>query len=35
MPAGGTSWARNSVANYVPVRNFLAMVDEGHRWVNS
>ena len=23
---------RNSVANYVPLENFLAMVDEGHRW---
>ncbi len=22
----------NSVANYVPLRNYLAMVDEGHRW---
>ena len=22
----------NSVANYVPTRNFLAMVEEGHRW---
>jgi uroporphyrinogen decarboxylase len=25
----GTS---NSVANYIPLRNYLAMVDEGQRW---
>lgn len=22
----------NSVANYIPINNFLAMVDEGHKW---
>ena len=33
MPGGGyVLGSGNSVANYVPVRNFLAMVDEGHRW---
>jgi uroporphyrinogen decarboxylase len=33
MPGGGyVLGTGNSVANYVPVRNFLAMVDEGHRW---
>ncbi|MBN1286444.1 MAG: uroporphyrinogen-III decarboxylase-like protein [Anaerolineae bacterium] len=32
MPAGYVLGTGNSVANYVPVRNFLAMVDEGHRW---
>ncbi len=35
MPGGGyVLGTGNSVANYVPVRNFLAMVDEGHRWGN-
>lgn len=33
MPGGGYALGTgNSVANYVPVRNFLAMVEEGHRW---
>jgi uroporphyrinogen decarboxylase len=33
MPGGGyTLGTGNSVANYIPVRNFLAMVEEGHRW---
>ena len=33
MPSGGyVLGTGNSVANYIPVRNFLAMVDEGHRW---
>lgn len=32
MPVGYVLGTGNSVANYVPVRNFLAMVDEGHRW---
>jgi uroporphyrinogen decarboxylase len=33
MPGGGyVLGTGNSVANYVPIRNFLAMVDEGHRW---
>jgi uroporphyrinogen decarboxylase len=33
MPGGGyVLGTGNSVANYIPVRNFLAMVDEGHRW---
>lgn len=33
MPGGGYLLGTgNSVANYIPVRNFLAMVDEGHRW---
>jgi len=33
MPGGGyVLGTGNTVANYVPVRNFLAMVDEGHRW---
>lgn len=32
-PGGGyVLGAGNSIANYVPVRNFLAMVQEGHRW---
>jgi uroporphyrinogen decarboxylase len=22
----------NSVANYIPLRNYLAMLDEGRRW---
>lgn len=33
MPGGGyVLGTGNSVANYIPVRNFLAMVEEGHRW---
>jgi uroporphyrinogen decarboxylase len=33
MPGGGYALGTgNTVANYVPVRNFLAMVEEGHRW---
>jgi uroporphyrinogen decarboxylase len=33
MPGGGYALGTgNSVTNYIPVRNFLAMVDEGHRW---
>jgi uroporphyrinogen decarboxylase len=33
MPGGGyVLGTGNSVANYVPVPNFLAMVDAGHRW---
>ena len=33
MPGGGyVLGTGNSVANYLPVQNFLAMVDEGHRW---
>jgi uroporphyrinogen decarboxylase len=33
MPGGGyVLGTGNSVANYIPVRNFLAMVDEGHKW---
>ncbi len=33
MPGGGyVLGTGNSVANYIPTRNFLAMVDEGHRW---
>ncbi|MBI5667446.1 MAG: hypothetical protein HZC41_05515 [Chloroflexi bacterium] len=33
MPGGGyVLGTGNSVANYVPPRNFLAMIDEGHRW---
>jgi uroporphyrinogen decarboxylase len=33
MPGGGyVLGTGNTVANYVPVKNFLAMVDEGHRW---
>ena len=32
-PGGGyVLGTGNSVANYLPVQNFLAMVDEGHRW---
>jgi uroporphyrinogen decarboxylase len=32
-PGGGyVLGSGNSVANYVPVRNFVAMVQEGHRW---
>ena len=32
-PGGG--WALgsgNTVANYVPIRNYLAMLDEGHKY---
>jgi len=33
IPGGGyVLGTGNSVANYIPVGNFLAMVDEGHRW---
>lgn len=33
MPGGGyVLGSGNSVANYIPVANFLAMIDEGHRW---
>lgn len=33
MPGGGyVLGTGNSVVNYMPVQNFLAMVDEGHRW---
>lgn len=33
MPGGGyVLGTGNSVTNYVPVRNFLAMLDEGRRW---
>jgi uroporphyrinogen decarboxylase len=33
MPGGGYALGTgNSVTNYIPVQNFLAMVDEGHRW---
>jgi uroporphyrinogen decarboxylase len=33
MPSGGyVLGTGNSVANYIPVANFLAMVDEGRRW---
>lgn len=33
MPGGGYALGTgNSVANYVPVNNYLAMVEEGHRW---
>jgi uroporphyrinogen decarboxylase len=33
MSGGGYALGTgNSVTNYIPVRNFLAMVDEGHRW---
>ncbi|MCC7208719.1 MAG: hypothetical protein IT323_15535, partial [Anaerolineae bacterium] len=33
MPGGGyVLGTGNSVANYVPARNFLAMIDEGQRW---
>jgi uroporphyrinogen decarboxylase len=33
MPGGGYALGTgNSVTNYIPVPNFLAMVDEGHRW---
>lgn len=32
-PGGGwTLGSGNSVANYIPVENFLAMLDEGRRW---
>ena len=34
MPGGGYCLGSgNSVANYIPVANYLAMVDEGRRWV--
>lgn len=33
MPGGGYALGTgNTVANYVPVRNFLAMIDEGYKW---
>jgi uroporphyrinogen decarboxylase len=33
MPGGGfVLGTGNSVTNYIPVENFLAMVDEAHRW---
>ena len=33
MPGGGYALGTgNSVANYIPPANFLAMVDEGHAW---
>lgn len=33
MPGGGYALGTgNSVANYIPVRNYLAMLDEGRRW---
>jgi uroporphyrinogen decarboxylase len=33
MSGGGYALGTgNSVTNYIPIRNFLAMVDEGHRW---
>lgn len=33
MPGGGyVLGTGNSVANYIPLRNYLAMVDEGRRW---
>ncbi|MCZ7546405.1 MAG: uroporphyrinogen decarboxylase family protein [Anaerolineae bacterium] len=33
MPGGGyVLGSGNSVTNYIPVRNFVAMVDEGRRW---
>jgi uroporphyrinogen decarboxylase len=33
MPGGGyVLGTGNSVANYIPLPNFLAMVDEGHHW---
>lgn len=33
MPGGGYALGTgNTVANYLPVRNFLAMVEEGHLW---
>ena len=33
MPGGGYALGTgNSVANYVPVRNYLAMLDEGAKW---
>jgi energy-coupling factor transporter ATP-binding protein EcfA2 len=32
MPRGWALGSGNSIANYVPVRNFLIMMDEGARW---
>jgi uroporphyrinogen decarboxylase len=33
MPGGGYCLGSgNSVANYIPLDNYLAMVDEGWRW---
>jgi len=33
MPGGGYALGTgNSVANYIPVQNYLAMLDEGRRW---
>jgi uroporphyrinogen decarboxylase len=32
-PSGGYALGTgNSVANYIPVQNYLAMLDEGRRW---
>jgi hypothetical protein len=32
-PSGRTpDFARLKVANYIPLRNYLAMLDEGRRW---
>jgi len=32
MPGRFALGSGNSVANYIPVRNYLAMVDEARRW---
>ena len=33
MPGGGYCLGTgNSVANYIPLDNYLAMLDEGRRW---
>ena len=33
MPGGGYALGTgNSVANYIPVENYLAMLDEGDKW---
>ncbi|PIP16571.1 MAG: uroporphyrinogen-III decarboxylase-like protein, partial [bacterium (Candidatus Ratteibacteria) CG23_combo_of_CG06-09_8_20_14_all_48_7] len=33
MPGGGYALGTgNSVANYIPIENYLTMLDEGRRW---
>jgi uroporphyrinogen decarboxylase len=36
VPGGGYCLGSgNSVANYVPLDHYLAMLDEGHKWTKS
>ena len=34
MPGRFALGSGNTVANYIPVRNYLAMVDEASRWAD-